>query len=389
MASQLPADCLNEIFEHLDDRVDLRSCSLVNSLWCNVSVPILWTNIQNYNVLIACLPNESKEILLKNEIITSTPNPPLFYYVTFIKNVSIEEIGRKIQNLLKKHQPISFDNSKCLIVAQEVFKMFMNQTSLKNLNYNYSSSYISNIQFTAYPGAMGCLRNLTELNCCSDLSSGFFYQLSQICRNLQSLKMTIRDIISDGLADLISGQRNLKCLSIKNYNGDWKEIIPSLTKLPDDLIKLDFDADQGYEPIPLSFIAKFTNLQELVLSFNYNTESFKNLQHVFFPQLQILRFNYKCPNHDYLIKFLENNGKNLIEIYLDEVNINSLNLAISNFCPKLKSLYTIFNYDEVETLKSILNKCQQLESIDILCGGDFYLDETESLEVFHLKDFTN
>ena len=48
--SQLPADCLNEIFEYLEeDRVALRSCLLVNQLWCEVSVRILWKNIRNYN----------------------------------------------------------------------------------------------------------------------------------------------------------------------------------------------------------------------------------------------------------------------------------------------------------------------------------------------------
>ena len=68
--SQLPSDCLNEIFEYLDDleddKVTLRSCLLVNRLWCEVSVRILWKRVRNYNTLIACLPNESKEILSNN-----------------------------------------------------------------------------------------------------------------------------------------------------------------------------------------------------------------------------------------------------------------------------------------------------------------------------------
>src|SRR6266542_6704360 len=107
---QLPADCLNEIFEYLEDKTDLRSCLLVNHLWCEVSVRILWTSIQNHNTLIACLPKESKEILYKNEIFISAPTSksPLFNYVTFIKSLSMNEIGGKITNLLQKH--ISFDN---------------------------------------------------------------------------------------------------------------------------------------------------------------------------------------------------------------------------------------------------------------------------------------
>ncbi len=41
MACLLHADCLNKIFESLEDKVDLYSCLLVNRLWCKVSVRIL------------------------------------------------------------------------------------------------------------------------------------------------------------------------------------------------------------------------------------------------------------------------------------------------------------------------------------------------------------
>src|SRR6266542_4950625 len=99
MSPQLPVDCLNEIFKYLNDKVSLHSCLLVNRLWCEISVRILWTNIQNYYTLIACLPNESKQVLRQNKILISTPisNPPLFNYETFIKNLSIAEICDRIQ----------------------------------------------------------------------------------------------------------------------------------------------------------------------------------------------------------------------------------------------------------------------------------------------------
>ena len=49
---QLPIDCLNEIFEHLEnDKVTLYSCLLVNRFWCKTSVRILWRIIRNYNTL--------------------------------------------------------------------------------------------------------------------------------------------------------------------------------------------------------------------------------------------------------------------------------------------------------------------------------------------------
>jgi len=77
---------------------------------------------------------------------------------------------------------------------------------------------------------------------------------------------------------------------------------------------------------------------------------------------------------------LDNNGKNLIELHISYDSNNSLNLAIAKFCLNLKSLCTGFKYNEIETLKVILNGCQQLESNDVLCGSGF-LNENELLKV--------
>src|SRR5436190_18146438 len=108
--SQLYADCLYEIFEYLeDDKVTLRSCLLVNHLWSEVSVRILWRSIRNYNTLIACLPNESKEILYREGIITSTlaSKPPMFNYVSFCRYLSTDLV---IRQLLENQRSISCQN---------------------------------------------------------------------------------------------------------------------------------------------------------------------------------------------------------------------------------------------------------------------------------------
>jgi len=292
---------------------------------------------------------------------------------------------------------------------QEIFKMFMNEISLKTLDFYFnstldfysdptldfysSSNFIQNIPFTTYPGAIDCLNNLSELTCDSDISSEFFYLLSQTCHNIQSLSifLVVERGISNGLPDFISIQKDLKYLRICNdhncedlmeiistylrmrndYNCEnLTETISTLTKLPNTLIEVNINGGGLY--IPFSFIAKFTNLQVLVLYFYYGDEHedeyFKNLQYITLPQLQILKFPYRCTNHEHLIKFLENNGKNLIELHISYGSKNSLNLAIAKFCSNLKSLGTEFKDNEVETLKVILNICQQLESIEVRFG---------------------
>src|ERR1044072_4010567 len=155
--SQLNDDCLNEILEHLEnDKETLYSCLLVNRHWCKFFVRILWRNVWNYNTLIACLPDVSKKILYKNEII-STPNlkPPMFNYVAFCKVLSDIHVRRGIKRLLEDHNSSRSLSYSVRIIAQELYKLFMNQGSLIILEL--LELHISNINFTIYPGVRDCL----------------------------------------------------------------------------------------------------------------------------------------------------------------------------------------------------------------------------------------
>src|SRR5581483_747224 len=85
-------------FEYLENKkFTLRSCLLINHLWCEIAVRILWRNVWNYCflnfriTLIACLPNKSKEILCMGGINISAPTskPLMFNYAKFCKVLSI------------------------------------------------------------------------------------------------------------------------------------------------------------------------------------------------------------------------------------------------------------------------------------------------------------
>src|SRR6266511_936500 len=130
MAFQLPTDCLNEIIEYLEeDEISLRSCLLVNRLWCKIAVRILWRNVWNIHyrinfmphrahvplsilsTLIACLPNESKDLLCKNEISIPTPTTksPLFNYISFIRTLLFFKIDSIVEVTLT-HQKLNTPN---------------------------------------------------------------------------------------------------------------------------------------------------------------------------------------------------------------------------------------------------------------------------------------
>jgi hypothetical protein len=384
MPCRLVADCLNCILEYLEhDKNTLYSCLLVNRKWCGIAVRILWKDVWNlqddYNyksdvslsiisTLIACLPKESKDSLQKEKffIIPPTRKPPLFNYPSFIKVITIYGIYRMIQRFPSDSRGFVYYYSpwyrsrmhSCLLL--ELLKMFMCQvSSLKFLDY-YSGYNIDNIiEFIYIPEAKFCLGNLTELWCRSDICSDFFYQMSQICHNIQSLTIKFVCSISDGLTVLISSQKNLKSISLEKNDDKVKDIIPSLTKFSLTLTELVLD--ECYS-ISLSFVSIFKNLQVLCFS-NYSFNDFDRLQYVHFSQLKVLKFVNSSPKTEMFVRFLETNGKNLTELYISENRNNSLNSAIAKFCPNLRILSLIFEEDEFDTFKIILNNCQYLEII--------------------------
>jgi hypothetical protein len=340
MTSQFLIDYLTQILEYLEeDKATLFSCLLVNRLWCRISVKILWKDFRipikgrpyyyNHNllpltILINCLPNESKDLIHKKPILKT----PLFNYVSFLKVLSIPHL--LYDNILYDDK---FDVITNCLITEEILKMSMKQIpSLKSLDVGFKDYYDFNYfprvsKFINFPGTKDCLKNLSELKCSSNLNSDFFCQLSKICHNIQSLEIYLFHDFSNGLKNLILSLNNLKSLTfIHPYYYDKSD-------------KKDWS----------TFLIAHT-----------------------FPHLEILRLLKCLVEVDVIIKFLENNGKNLKEFYVEECN-NSLNLAIAEFCPNLKSLYTLFSRNEIEILKTIFENCQQLETIITICG-DFYLE---------------
>ncbi len=397
MASQLPVECLNDIIEYLEeDKFSLRSCLLVNRLWCTVAVRTLWRNVWNIEyfvpyrryvplsilgTLILCLSIDSKNLLKINGISIPTPpsNLPLFNYTSFIKVLVFSKIDKIIEDALIILQ-INTSNSIHLI-SQELLKDFMNQiSSLKILKYDLLiyPKITQNIPFVSFPGAKDCLTDILEFKCCSNIYPKHIYQLSQISHNIQTLSITLDNNVSNGLKDLISSQGHLKSLGLKvKNNGYLIDIIPILTKHCNTLMRLHvYTADVD---TTLSFVSSFRNLQELVIS---TPHIHNELQHIVLPSLQVFKIPYVLnPNTTkVLMKFLENNGKNLVDLSINHYMDKSLGLSVIQYCPNLKNLVIIIKKNDLDTLKNIFNSCQYLESLKIWCGGDC-IDENEMLNI--------
>src|SRR5436305_828907 len=98
---------INKNFELLLFIDDSHHRIIVSNSYERVALAILST-------LVACLPNESKELLNENEICIPTPTsrPPLFNYATFCKVLSIYKINEMIDEVLNKQSIIPRPNSQ-------------------------------------------------------------------------------------------------------------------------------------------------------------------------------------------------------------------------------------------------------------------------------------
>jgi hypothetical protein len=121
-----------------------------------------------------------------------------------------------------------------ILLLQELLKMLKSKIS-SMITLDYYSGYDVDNYIVCSPETKVCLiTNLTELWCRSNICSNFFYQLSQICNNIQSLIINSLILFQNGLTDLITSQNNLKSVTFESsfYENDDKVkfIISSLTK---------------------------------------------------------------------------------------------------------------------------------------------------------------
>src|SRR5436190_8637594 len=215
MAAKLPVDCLDQIFKCMDeDAKSLHSCLLVNRKWCEIVVPILWGNPWKFektektkqtsdcafwaaitHTILLCLSEDSQELLRRNGVIKSAFNRPLFDYVRYFQCLSPEAVEQLTREYSNDNSMDPHRGYKDHLFEQEIYKLFMSKSSLKQL-------VLPKTPLSYFPGSTTCLQKLRELICSSDNSPEFFYGLAQVCRHIQRLVIDpCHD--NEGLATLI------------------------------------------------------------------------------------------------------------------------------------------------------------------------------------------
>src|SRR3954464_7057123 len=128
----LNRDVLYLISKNLqNDSILLYSCLLVNRIWCEVIVPILWkipgkipltkkAKSILFNVILSHLSEDSRDILKKqgiDDLFTEAYRPPSFNYINFWRHLDLQLLEDMI-NL--KNIKVSNMN----IIKDELLKLF-------------------------------------------------------------------------------------------------------------------------------------------------------------------------------------------------------------------------------------------------------------------------
>ncbi|PKK63581.1 hypothetical protein RhiirC2_788697 [Rhizophagus irregularis] len=376
--SKLNSDILEQIFQDLNDlnqnikyRISLFPCLLVNKLWYEVMISILWSypykNVYNekllFNIIISHLSDKIIKLLIdKNIIKTNFKKQKLsFNYVKFCKYLNnIEIIFPNESRLLRK----------------KIYKHFIREcSSIKCLSKDmlYYPLY-------KYPRANISLSNLYELNCdIKEKTFYFYHELAQICRSIEKIRINIYKVRNDEfdeIVELIEMQKQIKYISILDErnerlldeNDKCNRIIQSLEKHVNSINYIDVIMNTS--SLHFSF-SKLINLQFLKIlnkkMYEISENFEKYIMKASYYKLQILDLQ-SIPLH-IVIKIIQNTNGNLYKIkirYPDCDQAEEYNRTIHKYCPNIKYVTIFLNRSNtLKELKNILIKCQHLEAIDM------------------------
>src|SRR5438045_109017 len=208
--SKLNKDVLFLIFEELqDDSKSLFSCLMVNRIWCETVIPVLWRNPWRYGInysnksylftiFISYLPNDIKEFLVSEgiQLPSASSQLLLFDYLSFCKSINAKIMNRIIST------GTSSDYDQFLL-QQEFYNILMRKCS--ELKYLDMGSIKHQIIY--FLEAKTRLDSPCELSCDTSTDVSYFYGLANVCKYIQKIIIINTNVkVNHGIAKLIEVQ---------------------------------------------------------------------------------------------------------------------------------------------------------------------------------------
>ncbi|CAB4417158.1 unnamed protein product [Rhizophagus irregularis] len=381
--SKLNRDILFLIFEEfLNDSRSLFSCLIVNRLWCETAIPILWRNPWRYEIsynneslfydIVSYLTDDIKEFLTEQGIkLPSTSHKSfLFDYLSYCGSINISIINTIISRSTK-----IITSYTQFLLQQEIYKVLIK----KCLELKCLDIISIKHQIFYFPEANTRLNLLCELTCSTSIDPSYFYGLSRICQKIQRL-IIINTIpkANHGIVKLIEVQKNLKYFEWEDdfdeifFIDPYEDIFMALTKRADTLnhLKVIFQFIDDYEHTFLQkVLPELHNLRTLKID-DLTLSNESSLKKLFYRDLEIFKIDYIEIQTATCI--VENSGGYLRKILLkycsyDNFNEDSLVLirTIYKNCPLIEDLSLVFSssVDHFIEFEKLLLTCKQLKSL--------------------------
>ncbi|PKK65552.1 hypothetical protein RhiirC2_785996 [Rhizophagus irregularis] len=383
--SKLNKDILFLIFEEFqDDSKSLFSCLMINRLWCETVIPILWRNPWCYDIkysnksylfliIASYLSDDTKESLTKQgiQLPSFSYKLLLFDYLSYCRSINTDTMN----SITLVETSLAYNQ---FLLQQEFYRIFMKK--FPELKYLDIKSIKHQIFY--FPEAKLRFESLYELKCDTSIDISYFYGLAQLCQYIQRLIVDNVDPNDyHGIAELIEAQKNLKYFEWKDSHDfyipgldSYKEILHALEKNANTINHLNVYFMFVNNPTLCKVLPKFRRLKTLITSFwPFNDE--EQVKMCVYHDLEIFKIDYYGLKEASII--IENSGGHLkkiflesqyeIDDYIDNFNDDSIIFIrkVYERCLSIEYLSLIFpplkeHFDEFEKLLKI---CQNLKSL--------------------------
>ncbi|RGB37362.1 hypothetical protein C1646_756988 [Rhizophagus diaphanus] len=400
--SKLNKDILFLIFEELQDNSKfLFSCLMVNRIWCETVVPILWRNPWRYainyyekkslySIVSSYLSNDIKESLTRKGV-KITGQSLVFDYLTFCKSINV----RTIDAIISIGSSSEYNQ---FLLQEEIYSLLIKKCP-EIMYLNICDTY----EIVYLPEAKVRLESLCELTVDTLIDSRYFYRLAHICQQIQRIIIINKNLKANhGTAKLIEFQNNLKYFKwidefVEDYDYfDWEQLEDSYTDTFNLLkkhvntlnhleISLQYDHDDliAYDYSFLQYtLLELHNLKILKINshlFLNDNDFNEKLEMMAYRDLKILEIEFA---DIYQVTCMVKYSLCLRELRINDYdwNYDNYDHDILNFFRTICENYFLIEYLSIPMFfenhyiefEKLLKKCQKLRS---LYFKDTYCDE--------------
>ncbi|PKC58446.1 hypothetical protein RhiirA1_541068 [Rhizophagus irregularis] len=365
--SKLNKDILFLIFEELqDDSTLLFSCLMVNRIWCETVIPILWRKPWHYaidyhkkfslhSILTSYLSNDIKEFLTKKGIQISGQSLA-FDYLSFCRSIDIKIIN----DIISIGSSLEYNQ---FLLQEEIYSLLIKKCpEIKYLNI--CGAY----EIVHLPEAKVRLESLCELTCDTLIDPKYFYRLAHICQQIQRIIIINKNLkVNHGTIKLIEFQKNIKYFK---WVDEFKE---------DDFWEL---LEDPYTEI-FNVLKKHANtLNHFDINLQFDDEFFNEYDYSFLQDAFLELYNLKIleieapiflNNDDYFSKELEMVAyRNLEIIEIDVIDIYQVTCIVKNsLCLRELRIndfdwnYDNYYNDSLNFFRTICENCFLIEHLTV------------------------